>query len=549
MEKLYYHQSLSNYEKALTRLEKTIRTGEFARYTLQKKQQVWSRICRYARQLGITIKSSVAAACFAAGLCLASPASAQTFVQKTGAANPLNLVSSVLIKGQEGFNLAPAFVDIDGDGDKDAFVGEYYGSLLYFKNTGTASSPVFVQQTGAANPFNGINFGYNPTPTFVDIDHDGDMDLFVGQESGVIRYFKNTGNATTPVFVEQTGAANPFNSVGGNIYSTIAFVDIDGDGDKDAFIGGAHNSGGLLYYKNTGSASAPVFVMQTGSANPFNGISIDYYSAPSFVDIDGDGDMDAFIGGNIGAGATTGRVRYYKNTGTATVPVFTEQTGANNPLTLVSTNYGRGTTTTPTFVDIDNDGDMDVFVGNYYGAVDYYQNQSIALPLQLLGFEGNRQEGYNKLQWQTANEVNSNSFEIERSNNGTNFAKIGSVQASGNGNNKYTFNDNGVGGKLFYRLKMVDIDDRFTYSSIIWINAGEAAGVSIYPNPARDVINLNTGVAGILKTRAGIYDANGKLVQSILINNYQQLINVQHLAKGIYSIKFADGSVKSFIKN
>ncbi len=94
---------------------------------------------------------------------------------------------------------------------------------------------------------------------------------------------------------------------------------------------------------------------------------------------------------------------------------------------------------------------------------------------------------------------------------------------------------------------MVDIDARFTYSLIIWIDS-KLAAVSIYPNPATDVVNINIGNAAILKTTAGIYDANGRLTQTILINNNQQPIDVQPLAKGIYIIKFADGSSHSFIK-
>ena len=93
-------------------MEKSIQSGKFASYTQQKRRQIWNRLCRYARQLGITIKSSVVAACIAAGLIVTSSASAQTFIQETGAANPLNGVSV-------GTESVPTFVDIDGDGDQD----------------------------------------------------------------------------------------------------------------------------------------------------------------------------------------------------------------------------------------------------------------------------------------------------------------------------------------------------------------------------------------------------------------------------------------------
>ncbi|MEO7393338.1 MAG: VCBS repeat-containing protein, partial [Chitinophagaceae bacterium] len=286
MQKLYYYQSLSNYTRALARLQKNIRSGQFLRYTQQKKWQIWNRLCRYARQLGIKIKAPVAAACLAAGLSFATPAAAQTFTQQTGAANPLNAVNVVSTS-------APYLVDIDGDGDPDAFIGAYDGTITYYKNTGTAAAAVFTIQTGAANPLNGADVGDYSAPTFVDIDGDGDIDAFIGANNGTIAYYKNTGTAAAPFFTLQTGAANPFNSVDVGDYSIPTFVDIDGDGDFDAFIGEVY--GTLGYYKNTGTAAAPVFTLQTGAANPLDGVDLSF-ATPTFADIDGDGDMDAFIG-------------------------------------------------------------------------------------------------------------------------------------------------------------------------------------------------------------------------------------------------------------
>jgi uncharacterized protein (DUF2141 family) len=530
LKKPHYYLSPDNYTKAITRLQKSIRSGQFARYTQQKKWQIWNRLCRYARQLGLKIKAPVAAACLAAGLSFATPAAAQTFTLQTGAANPFNTVDI-------GSSSTPSFVNIDGDGDMDAFIGADDGTINYYKNTGTAAAPVFVVQTGVANPFSGADVGNYSTPSFVDIDGDVDMDAFIGVNDGTIRYYKNTGTAATAVFAEQTGIANPLDGVAVISFSTPSFVDIDGDGDMDAFIGEYY--GTISYYKNTGTAAAPVFTVQTGPANPFNGASVGYLSAPSFVDIDGDGDMDAFIGDAYGT------ISYYKNTGTASVPVFALQTGAANPFNGVDV----GNYSAPAFVDIDGDGDMDSFIGADDGTIIYYQNTTVIMPLHLLSFNGSKQAGYNQLQWQTAGEINTKRFELEMGSDGRNFVKIASISATGSGSNNYSIIDKAVySGKVFYRLKMVDADGRFTYSQVIWINNERAGGVSIYPNPVTDVLNINIGNAKILKTNAGVYDANGRLLQTILINSNQQQINVQPLAKGVHLIKFADGTVESFIK-
>ncbi len=195
-------------------------------------------------------------------------------------------------------------------------------ALLATLGVAPAYAVSFAAQTGDNNSFNGVDVGDNSIPTFVDIDNDGDFDAFIGESDGSINYYKNTGSNSSPTFTAQTGDNNSLNSVTVGSYIAPTFVDIDNDGDFDAFIGEYY--GIIHYYKNTGSNSSPTFTAQTGDNNSFNGVDVGNYSTPTFVDIDNDGDFDAFIGEYYG------NINYYKNTGSNSSPTFTAQTGDNN---------------------------------------------------------------------------------------------------------------------------------------------------------------------------------------------------------------------------
>ncbi|MEO0971427.1 MAG: VCBS repeat-containing protein, partial [Cyanobacteria bacterium J06639_18] len=135
---------------------------------------------------------------------------------------------------------------MDNDGDLDAFVGEGDGTLNYFENTGTATSPSFA--IAQSNPFGLTDVGNSSNPTFADINGDGRLDAFVGARDGTLIYFENTGTATSPSFA--IAQSNPFGFTDIGFASTPTLVDIDGDGDLDALVG--ESDGTLNYFENTG---------------------------------------------------------------------------------------------------------------------------------------------------------------------------------------------------------------------------------------------------------------------------------------------------------
>ena len=207
--------------------------------------------------------------------------------------------------------------------------------------------------------------GYPSAPTFVDIDADGDLDMFVGTYAyngyqdypGKIKYYENIGSDSKPVFTERTGADNPLDlvSVNSNYSGGVAvptFFDVNGDGALDVLVGGFYDGDGyageVLFYANVGDETSPVFT-QTGNPFPgFGGIGGAASCATAIADIDNDGDFDVLIGGGDYGAYTYGQLIYYRNTGTPSAHSFVLDT--LDGVTSVPK------APKPVFADIDNDG-------------------------------------------------------------------------------------------------------------------------------------------------------------------------------------------------
>jgi hypothetical protein len=259
------------------------------------------------------------------------------------------------LKGVDvGSESIPRLVDLDDDGDLDLLLANkidpdaLQSSRVYrFENIGDARNPVFHRR--GAMPWDGQ---YHYAPDFGDLDGDGDLDMVLGSWRNVVAYYENTGSRAEPDFTEVTPELVKITR-GSN--TTPALVDIDGDGDLDLFVGEA--SGALNYYQNTGTASAPSFLLMS---DEFQGIDVGRRSNPVFQDLDGDQDYDLVVG------TESDGLQIFENIGSPTVPQFQMSDGW--PIKIPD--YSA-----PAFGDLDGDGAPELLIGGIGGGLLYYQHR------------------------------------------------------------------------------------------------------------------------------------------------------------------------------
>lgn len=203
-------------------------------------------------------------------------------------------------------------------------------------------------------------------------------------------------------------------------------------------------------------------------------------------------------------------------------------------------------------------GSKTVFaLGTNNGFGSYFATQSI--PVQLASFTANLQGSDVTLNWQTATETNSSTFEVERSYNNV-WEGIGSVKAAGTSTElkNYSFTDQNLsGGKYSYRLKVVDLDGTFEYSNSIEVDVNIPLEYSLsqnFPNP----FNPNTTVKFALpfesRVTVQVFAVTGELVETIYngqlgIGYHQFDWNASRFASGMYIYRMSAQSLvndKSF---
>ena len=263
----------------------------------------------------------------------------------------------------------PSFADLDNDGDQDlyftvlsgAFGQQYTNNFYYYQNIGTSQNPAYRYKTN--NYFETIDLLTSVDPELVDINNDGNIDLLISSEydpslfpwTGRIHLYLNEGDNDNP---KLKLADTQFLGVHIGSSLSIETADIDGDGDMDIFIG--ESNGFIYYFENLNfeslNFSEPI---QLQDQNGF--IDLSGYSSPALADLDNDGDLDLL------SGELDGDVNIYINEGQGMFGAFISHSIMSDVAEAHSA---------PEFYDFDLDGDVDLLIGTKTEGIKYLKNIS-----------------------------------------------------------------------------------------------------------------------------------------------------------------------------
>ncbi len=181
--------------------------------------------------------------------------------------------------------------------------------------------------------------------------------------------------------------------------------------------------------------------------------------------------------------------------------------------------------------------------GNVIAIDDINITSNIVLPVTMLNFDAKRAGKVNNLTWTTSQEINTSKFQVERSTDGQNFTLIGAVNAAGNATtaNNYRFIDNKPSkGTNYYRIRSVDNDNSFKFSSIKSVKNLGTAELAINPNPVAETMKIALEAEYTEKANIIITELSGKRVynSSIQVIAGANLVSipVQQLSKGTYLV-------------
>ena len=472
-------------------------------------------------------------------------------------------------------------LDIDSSGSKDLVLSDVsYNNFTLLINQDTtqnlSASSIVAQDTVFPKNNNSTiatNIDIFPAGFYLDINNDNVKDLVAAPNcfsgctnSDNVWMYKNNGVDDKPDFsyVQNNFIQDGMIEVGEGAHPV--FFDYNADGLTDIIVGSYGNykpsigpllyESGLWVYENIGTSSQPAFKLVDTNYAGISTMNLDITNsrptlglAPTFGDIDGDGDEDMILGDY------NGYVHYFTNTA-----------GPGNPATFTITTpeylgIDVGNDATPLLYDINKDNLLDLIIGKENGTFSYYQNKGTATTPNFLL----QTDSLGKVSTRRYFDFNGNSNPILVDSNGVTqlysgckngyLYKFGNIDGNLTGTFSIdsTFNNIWEGINSFVAAK--DITNDGLLDMLVGIYNGGVSfykgdmnvsivetetsfnNINIYPNPTKDKITIDLGTNVISNTSIQVIDLLGKTLLQQIVKSSKTTINLNNYSKGIYLIK------------
>lgn len=277
-----------------------------------------------------------------------------------------------------GKGAMPSFADLNGDGLEDLIISNFFRYkepllkecvVYHYRNTGSQAIPELSYVESNYFNLTSYSFGLKSSPSFGDLDNDGDLDALLGIENGSLVFFENVAGAgntasfTSPVVDYKD---NQQTTIDVGAYAFPQLVDLNKDGLLDLIIG--NKTGEIVYYENIGTTSIPSFQLKNDTLGNIDitPITPDGYATPHFFFWD---DTTYLL-----LGGSDGKLRFYKG--------IDGNLSAGEEFELVS-DFFRGISvesySVPWVNDLDHDGKLDLFVGGDLGGVFHYEHNEASI--------------------------------------------------------------------------------------------------------------------------------------------------------------------------
>jgi len=403
------------------------------------------------------------------------------------------------------FSQRTNFVDINADGNLDAFVCHDIEPNVYFLNDG--SSGFDYEQGGLGDHPEGGNYG----SIWIDYNNDGNIDLFIakcrggGDDAAVDELYRNNGDGTFSNVAASAGFADLHQSW------SAAWADFDNDGDMDVMIG---NSAGAFGGADPNNPLNAHKVMRNNGDGTFTNVTVgsgyDVFTTPNLEhvahDFNNDGFVDVLGGGN-------------------TIMM------GNGDLTFTPQNFNG---VNGAIGDLNDDGFLDIQNGNVVYMSNPNDNNWLKLHLQ--GVESNRNGIGARV------EIHGDwGVQIRDVRSGDGFKYMSSL------NTHFGLGEADQIDQVVVKWPSgtIDIIDNPDINQALMVVEGSTLGMAnnqssmfiLYPNPAKDILKISGDIKADITT-AHIYDMSGKLVKTTAVTD--AAVPVQSLAKGTYIIILQD---------